>query len=108
MRRGKGLESIPIDHDALLKDIAVQKKGNMDTASTDVPAFLVEEEIDNRDPVGQWAKEQPTFVDEDITSHSTAKRSGPAFVTMEAFASGVVASDGIDTSGVGITTNNPP
>ena len=108
MRRGKGLESIPIDRDALLKDIAVQKKGNTDTASTDVPALLVEEEIENRDAVGQCAKEQPTFVNEDITSHSTAKRSGPAFVTMEAFASGVVASDGIDTSGVGIATNNPP
>ena len=108
MRRGKGLESIPIDRDSLLKDIAVQKKGNPDTASTDIPTFLVEEEIENRDAVGQCTKEQSAFVNEDITSQSTAKRNAPPFVSMEAFASGVVAGDGLDTSAAGIGTNNPP
>ena len=67
----------------------------------------MEEEIENQDAAGQGNKEQAAYVNEDITSQSTTMSNAPEFVSMEAFASGLVAGNAIDTSAVGIGPDSP-
>ena len=81
-RRGKGLELIPIDRESLLKDIAAQKRGNADTASTEVQPSLLEEEMENRQAMERLTKEHSVVVNEDIASQSTPIRNAPAFVSI--------------------------
>ena len=107
-RRGKGLELIPIDRDSLLKDIAAQKRGNADTASTEVQHSLLEEEMENRQAMERLTKEHSVVVNEDIASQSTPMRNAPAFVTMDAFASSVPAQNAMGPSIAKIGPNKPP